>query len=135
MTNNSRFKFRAWNKIGKKMLNLKRLTTLAIVPELGDGIFLPFDDDIIIMQSTGLTDINGKLIFEGDITETEDMDIGFVVFNKRFARFNIAWPSDIESFLKNGFHGTLKQFDNTSIFRILGNIYEDKNLLKDYTIS
>ena len=85
----------------------------------------PFDtlikNEIILMQYTGLKDKNGKEIFEGDIIEYENFDgtksIGIVEFKK----------GGFCLILEDGLKTTI-MYDG--INEIIGNIYEDKHLLK-----
>jgi uncharacterized phage protein (TIGR01671 family) len=64
----SNLQFRAWNKTNNTMVDLKAITPFALDPNLKqDGVFLPFSDDYIIMQATGVLDAVGVPIYDGDI--------------------------------------------------------------------
>jgi uncharacterized phage protein (TIGR01671 family) len=64
------FKFRAWNKNTNQMIDLQAITPLALDPTMfQDGVFIPFNESLIIEQFTGLLDKNGREIYEGDLVK------------------------------------------------------------------
>lgn len=69
---------------------------------------------------TGLTDKNGKKIFEGDIVrDTETSDVGEIYFHTDTARFVIEFETMIVDF---------DNYDNCGI-EIIGNIYDNPELI------
>lgn len=78
----NRLRFRAWNNVLKQMIlpDLDHAISFSGVHASGwvDGHMAidepAMPEDFIIMQSTGLTDKNGKEIFEGDLLRWEYSD-------------------------------------------------------------
>jgi uncharacterized phage protein (TIGR01671 family) len=71
-----------------------------------------------IEMCTGLKDKNGVLIYEGDILSCSSID----------EKYLVVWDRDICAFKLEEDGDSLHEFDNT--FDILGNIHENKELIK-----
>ena len=129
-------KFRAWHKTWEEMGKVKRIrfdddatvtTVLFIGKDLGVNAKI---DEFEIMQSTGLKDKNSKEIFEGDIiaievddTETpinarvyQNSKIGVLMFHVFEDNEDVPMVELLE--------------DNSVAFEIIGNVYENPELLE-----
>ena len=122
--------FRAWDKTYKKMYEVDEIHwNCGEFDFIGDAItFKRGADEVELMQSTGLHDKNGKEIFEGDILGIET-DEGVL-------NVNIFWDSKHALFMfeskKYNEEELLAELveDNTYPFEIIGNIYENPELLE-----
>ena len=132
----NRFHFRAWHKEDKRMMyNLNLFGCGAItdcefeVEEIIDDSPNGYDfimhekDEVILMQSTGLVDRYDKEIFEGDIIKL-DNTIRFVNYNDKKGRLVASYITDINDYC---------DFDEDWIlkYEVIGNIYQNKELLKE----
>ena len=120
-------KFRAWDSAKKEMFKDTFAITESgqiVVVEQEDVVSPPdyvFVDHLVIMQSTGLKDKNGKEIFEGDIVLV--LDSPYTVFydnergSYRLKPHDDRWNVD---YMSNFSHG--------GNFEIIGNIYENQEL-------
>ena len=117
-------KFRAWLKKEQKMDN--EIDHISWLEDelycIGDGItYMVLAEDLVLMQSTGLKDKNGKEIFEGDIVsiDTDEFDLLFVKYES-----GIYWLMDDEECVEH-------LSDYYKYVSIVGNIYENPVLLED----
>lgn len=93
-----------------------------------NGEYFPFVKVIpeTVGQYTGLTDKNGKKIFEGDIVKFYEhystyWDIGYILYKNEKAKFLYYTPNSSMV----GY-----SIDNTCIFEVIGNIYDNPELLE-----
>lgn len=129
-------RFRAWDKIHKTMYEVDDIMSIDFGKSEISVKTLFFErtnyykfDDIVLMQSTGLTDKNGKEIFEGDIIAIEVEDLEAPVNAKVFCN------NDIGVLMFHVFEDSedvpmveLLE-DNSVAFAVIGNIWEDGELL------
>ena len=122
-------KFRAWLKKEQKMDNyIDHVSWLE--DELyciGDGItYMVSAEDLVLMQSTGLVDKNGKEIFEGDILDYKG--------RKALVRWHGSYASFIYRFVDEP-HKRNAEWKPLYLAymkcEIIGNIYENPEFLED----
>jgi len=113
-------KFRAWDKDFKQMH-----------PVIGihwEGEFIDYGtegetgllNDFILMQYTGIKDKNGREIYEGDIIS--------VLYYRKATILPVAWGIDGWWASGKGWFKSLYDVKNTA--EVIGNIYENANLLE-----
>ena len=90
------------------------------------------NDCFIVMQSTGLKDKNGKLIYEGDILKYTDCEGKETIGSLEVDRFNLLTFTNMNNcdFCEE-WVDVVKAvfFTGNSTIEIIGNIYENKKLL------
>ncbi|ANQ82707.1 YopX family protein [Staphylococcus pseudintermedius] len=110
--------FRAWDKTENVMLGVHRISFLHKYAELENGGFRVFNE-VVLMQSTGLTDKHNIEVYQGDII-WDDMDEEYGVVQIEEAKAIIEWDVHVEDL-----------FENIGFYEVVGNIYENKDLLKE----
>ena len=131
-------KFKAWNKVREEMINDCDLVITSngsvlagdLNYDVESGMLADVTDNLVIMLSTGLKDKNGVGIFEGDIVEFKypyDKRIktkGVIVRNDNKACFGISMKETTEQY-------ELYRITAENYLTVIGNIYEDTELLED----
>ena len=120
-------KFRAWDNENEKMMKVSSLSLEnkeIAVRENGTYHFFRMKN-LELMQYTGLNDKNDKEIYEGDILFFRDENTKYVVVWQDAAF--IIKSIEIRKYSKE-----MCWLDDTEICcEIVGNIYENKNLLEE----
>lgn len=131
-------RYRAWDKIHKIMYEVDDIMSIDFgKSEIGvKTLFFErtncYDfDDIVLMQSTGLRDKNGKEIFEGDIVS--DGDTTGDIKNHQTLGFYMVDDNGVERWFSD--NAAIEDFREdvetaARIIEIIGNIYTDPELLE-----
>lgn len=122
-------KYRAWDKEGVK--GLREVVEIdfdkkiaRVLEDRGRAgrvmIWLPFSR-IELVQFTGLLDAKGQEIYEGDICASK--------LNQHFPTVNaeVKWIENVAAFQLA--HPNAKSISNTKAVEVVGNIYENNELL------
>lgn len=125
-------KFRAWDKISKKMFPVTMIDfgqSYVMIEEI-NGLWCERDfDEIELMQSTGLFDKNGKEVFENDVIRDSDGFEGIVQYDESYGMYGIAYLPTLSNGIDMTFEELKDNFRNK--FEVIGNIYENPELLEE----
>ena len=125
-------KFRAWDGAKKEMFK----DTFAIT-ESGQVVVVEqefvtsppdyvFVDHLVIMQSTGIKDKNGKEIFEGDIVDYKGRK-AVIKWHGTYASFIYRFVDELQERVSE-WEPLFLAYHH---FEIIGNVYENKEFLED----
>ena len=124
-------KFRAWDKENKKMMKVSSLSLEnkeIAVRENGTYHFFRMKN-LELMQYTGLKDKNGKEIYEGDIIKYK------FPYDRRLNHISPVKFLETETSFgvkdRYGIEIPLYRITTNNYFEVIGNIYENKNLLEE----
>lgn len=129
-------RYRAWNKKFKTMYEADDIMSIDFGKSEISVKTLFFErasrydfDDVVLMQSTGFRDKNGKEIFEGDIIAIEVEDLEAPVNAKVFCNNDIGVLM-FHVFEDNEDVPMVELLEDNSVaFAVIGNIWEDGELL------
>lgn len=125
-------KFKVWDKINKKIYPVVRMwfnqgVLQNVWVETSEGrISKRTLDNVILIRYTGLKDKNGIEIYEGDILRYEDGVPLCVVYSEQYCAWIIQTPDK-----KWWKFASMFSFDNTCLCHIVGNVYENPELLEE----
>lgn len=131
-------KFRAWEKAGKRMV---LVGSVDFRNEFIEYTYSPYDDsnrvvseflefcDVVLMQSTGLFDKNGKEIFEGDVIVAMSQGVKATgEVKRRIDGYWLMYPS----FQNREFWHIVENVDTGETgVEIIGDIYRNPELLEE----
>lgn len=122
-----KLKFRAWLKKRQEMDN--EIDHISWLEDelycIGDGItYMVSAEDLVLMQSTGLVDKNGKEIFEGDIVKMSKDVYSEPTYYEVVRHYGGAYRLESK---KHGCELWLRHAD----CEVVGNVYEKSRIFKE----
>lgn len=132
-------RFRAWHKTWEEMGNVKRIrfddegnvsTVLFKGKPFGVNAKI---DEVILMQSTGIKDKNGKEIFEGDLITDTGVFNSIVKYGKWVYEEDFGAKSKSVGFYLDKSYEDSPWYENlnydyiSSKYEVVGNIYENED--------
>ena len=124
-------RFRTWhNELGRMMsisdmwFNVDSLGEIGLNDAVMNDYITVSPDEIELMQSTGLKDKNGNEIFEGDIVDYKGRK-AVVKWHGSYASFIYRFVDELKERVSE-WHPLFLAYYH---FEIIGNIYENKELL------
>lgn len=120
-------RFRAWDKLRKRMSTVDRIYFDTEGVQLRDGSGLYWRDfrNIVLMQSTGIKDKNGTEIFEGDALKNNDYP------NQTFICKHSRLQASFQAESLNGLLTSSLWKDEGRDWQVLGNIYKNPELVEE----
>lgn len=124
---NIEIKFRAWNEVSEKMLNWNEFLNT----NMKNTFIAPESTGLILMQSTGLHDKNGKEIYEEDIVKIRNKSSKVIPIKPLIAQ--IVWSEEylayilITTSVKDAFENLGDYIDYD--IEVIGNVFENPKLL------
>ena len=126
-------KFRAWDKKHKEMFEVIKIEfnpNIIYMAKKPSWVVIRTENEIELMQSTGLKDKNGVEIYEGDI-----IDVGTrIPFLNKIQRDEETLYLKLVPLDKRWTESYFTNFEDKSRYEVVGNIYEDedKELLRKW---
>ena len=125
-------RFRVWHNELGRMMSIKnmwfqdsRIEELELNDAVMNDHITAYPDEIELMQSTGLFDINGKEIFEGDIVDYKGRK-AVIKWHGSYASFIYRFVDELQERKSEWKPLYLAYYK----FEVIGNVHENKELLE-----
>lgn len=117
-------KFRAWDKEHEEMIGWEQYKDELVAKDFSD-------DNLVIMQYTGLKDIKGVEIYEGDIVRYRLDGRGYKFINLKVKYLDQSAGFYLTESCGDRLVSVISMLNANVSCEIIGNIYENPELIKE----